>query len=184
MKKVITINFMLLAIAIGVVVIGCRKDSDTEEYVNPDVNKVLIGDDIYTLNWALIEKYSDASQLTNYVVWLYSESIKYNQSTGEFVDNMLGEVLYLDIYSSSDTEIAEGTYTYSDNTADKSFVQAWCAINYNISDYTNNQYYNIESGTVEVKKINGKTLYILDLITKDRKNITGEIMPEPLIIVD
>jgi hypothetical protein len=159
MKK---LYLLLLVLA---VLSSCKKDEDD----GPSSNVKYDGK-TYPLAKAYIENYGEWDDgLYNFDLTLTSESVTVTEDDASGV----GNIVYFEMLSSSPTELAAGTYTFSAsfstaNTFDEGFI----GLDFDIANFTGT-ILNLVGGTVEVKKDGATYTITFNGVLASGKSVTG-----------
>lgn len=157
----------------SVLLFGCSKsdDDDVEPAAN---NSFIINDQEYALDAGLIENYGETDlDVYDFDITLYSSAVTVVEEDGEYYE-LAGEgnALYFDFASSTESDLAPGTYTYSDAYEVGTFAVGAAVADADFGSESGTGYF-VESGTVTVEK-DGDTYKITFDVTLDTgDNMTG-----------
>ena len=161
----LSLRSFVLIFVLAVAFIGCEKDKDEKE------NSFSYDSNSYDTPKGYIDKYgaNQDGQSADFDVILCSSSISYNSTEEEYTG--LGNAVYIDLNSSSLTELVSGTYTYDETRNQNTFVDAGIYIDYDLATDTGTEYWTDDNttGTVTINK-SGSTYEITYSITLE----TGE----------
>ncbi len=151
MKKFTFLAF-LGVLSLSILLPSCNKDDD-----NSISNEFLLNGNNYALSKGFIEDFGDNGNGSyDFDVVLTSSSINYSDATGDYSGT--GDLIYLDLNSSSETGLVSGTYNYSSNRSALTFVDAQVATDFNALTLTGDTF-EVVGGTVEIE-INGNEVTI------------------------
>jgi hypothetical protein len=159
MKK---LYLLLLAL---VVLASCKKDEDE----GPSSNVKYEGK-TYALAKAYIENYGEWDDgLYNFDLTLASESVTVTENDASGV----GNIAYFEMLSSSPTELAAGTYTYSASfSTANTFATGFVGLDFDIANLTGT-ILSLVGGTVEVKKDGANYTITFNGVLATGKTVTG-----------
>lgn len=165
----LSLRSFVLIFVLAVAIVGCEKDKDEKE------NSFSYDSNSYDTPKGYIDVYgaNEDNQSADFDVILCSSSISYNSTEEEYTGS--GNVVYIDLNSSSLTELVSGTYTYDETRNPNTFVDAGIYIDYDLATYTGTEYYYDENttGTVTINK-SGSTYEISYNFTLETgKNVEG-----------
>jgi len=83
-----------------------------------------------------------------------------------------GSILYLDLNTNSATGLVPGTYTFSDQRAEFTWVDAEGATDFNFETDEGN-FFLAESGTVTITGTGNNQLIVVDLVDENGNEITA-----------
>ena len=146
---------------------GCSKPEE------PDHFRYTVND--YPLQQGFIHNYGIPKGATgfNFDVTLYSPGISYNHNNHEFQGS--GHVIFFQMYSSSATELASGTYQFSTENssgAPSTFNEANFGINVNFSEETGT-IVSAVSGSVMVEGTGEYRTFNFNCTTATGEKVTG-----------
>lgn len=165
MKK---LNFRILLnlFVIATIFVSCSDDKDDPK------NHISYNGTTKTISAGLLDYYGSANLSSyNFDVTLY-DGFNYSQTDGFYGT---GDYIYFELFSSSSTELASGTYTFdaTESMAPNTFDIGELALGYNVAEETADVYKEIISGTVKVQK-EGTTYTInINCTASDGKKISG-----------
>ena len=164
MKK---LTFLSLIVTLVLGINSCKKDEDS----TPD-NYFQYENTKYELNAGYLEYYgSNLNDSYDYDVFLVSSGIQWSQSEEDFMGT--GNLVYLDLNTSSEAGLINGTYTYSSEREAFTFVDGQAAIDIDLSSLLSGTYLEISGGTIEIKVEDGVVTLDFDLTTSTNKTVTG-----------
>ena len=168
MKLTNITKMLTLVIMLGIVTISCKKDE--EPTPGAKTNTFSIDGTEYSLSDGFTEEYGgDATTGYNFDLIVHSSGLtsSANGVTGT------GEALYFELWSTSDTGLANGTYSASLNAEPNTFTIGEVYINLNASTFDADESYEVSSGTVTIS-VSGSTYTInFDLTLTGNKKLTG-----------
>lgn len=164
MKK-LTLLSLIVTLVFGLN--SCKKDKNTDpaNYFQYENTK-------YELNSGYLEYYgSNLNGSYDYDVFLVSSGIQYSQSEEDLMGT--GNLVYLDLNTSSESGLINGTYTYSSGREAFTFVDGQAAIDVDLSTLLSGTFLEISGGTVEILVEAGIVTLDFDLTTSTNKSVTG-----------
>jgi PKD repeat protein len=110
---------------------GKKSGNTTTSITVTKANEIKYDGSDYPLTKGYIENYgdSDNSDYYNFDVWLVNDGITI--TTDDAMGT--GDLIYLELWSSSPSSLAVGTYSFADNFAAQTFSTGAVAFNYNIA---------------------------------------------------
>ena len=159
---------------LGIIIVSCSDDAE-EPTVNK-TNSFTVDDTEYSLSEGLTLEYGgDATTGYNFDLYVYSSGIDVSgildsgfAGAGGVAGT--GEVLYFELWSTSATGLASGTYAISLSEAPNTYTVSELAINFGESSLN---VYEATAGTVNISK-DGSTYSIdFDLTVTGGKAFTG-----------
>lgn len=157
---------------------GCDKTTETETALPDDAtteNTFVYQNNTYDASVGYLINYgTDSDGITNFDVFISSESITFSEAQADFLGT--GNAVYFEMFSATATDIAPGNYTfvYTDIDAN-TFDWAELYIDYNIADDSLEPLAtdNTSSGTVTVSKT-GETYRIsYEFTLANAEKVTG-----------
>lgn len=143
---------------------SCEKDSKPKNHFKYDGKT-------YLLDKGFIEEWgSNGNGSYDFDVYLASSSINYSAVDEEF--SGVGHAVYLDLNTSSEYGLVNGTYTYSSERNVFTFVDSGVAIDADFDNETGT-FLDMVGGTIDITITNGEVLIEFDLTTTANKTITG-----------
>jgi hypothetical protein len=167
MKKNLSRLAGFLIIAVGILA-GCNKDD------NAPKNQFTYEGTNYNLKTGFIENYGASTDVAyNTDLTFVSSEFTVHDASGE-VDSIsgTGHFVYFEIYSSSQTEIVPGTYTFDESESGNALTFDWGAFGMNTVAY-GGTYKSLSAGTVIVKKSGTTYTITFDCTDSNTKKITG-----------
>jgi hypothetical protein len=166
----------ILWIAPLLLMFNCGDDDDESNNVIPQADNVLIvGDVSYDLEWGSLLNFGEFEPgIINIDLELWSTGIIEPES-GCDVDEGEGQGLYFEMFTSNETSLDDGTYTYNMDPA----LTTWDYGDYNLnisssnSDTTDDLWVVLESGTVSIEKTGSNYNISWDLVDVNNVSITG-----------
>ncbi len=169
--KLFAVSAILLVVA--VVFSSCKKD-DPEPTPTPDPKpqSYFTNDGVdYVLSSAYSQYWGVNNGVHNFDIYIVSEDIKYVQSSEEFSGT--GEVVYLELFTSSSSGLIVGEYNYSSENNAFSFGTAEVGINAD-SQSSEGLWLSAVGGKVNIAKDGEKYTISFNLTTDDNKEIIGK----------
>jgi len=156
---------------IGVLIFGILFNSCKKEDKEPS-NSFRYDGTNYSLDKGYLENWGvNTNGSYDFDVYLGSSNIQYSASNEEFLG--IGDVLYLDLNTSSANGLVNGTYNYSSDRNAFTFVDGVVGIDVDLSDVENEEFVEVVGGTIEVL-VDGNTYTLeFDLTTESNTKITG-----------
>jgi len=166
----------ILWIAPLLLMFNCGDDDDDSNNVIPQADNVLIvGDVSYDLEWGSLLNYGEFEPgIINIDLDLWSTGIIEPES-GCDVEEGEGQGLYFEMFTSNETSLDDGTYTYNMDPA----LTTWDYGDYNLNLSSSNPDTNgdlwvvLESGTVSIEKTGSNYNISWDLVDVNNVSITG-----------
>jgi hypothetical protein len=161
-------KMITLVIMLGIVTISCNKDDEEPNPVKS--NTFTIDGTEYSLSAGFTEEYGgDATTGYNFDLIVHSSGLT---ATADGVTGQ-GEALYFELWSTSSTGLAAGTYTAAISEVPNTFTIGEAYINLNASTFSSDEYYEVTAGSVSIS-ISGSTYTInFDLTLEGGKKLTG-----------
>jgi hypothetical protein len=166
----------ILWIAPLLLMFNCGGDDDDSNNVIPQADNVLIvGDVSYDLEWGSLLNYGEFEPgIINIDLELWSTGIIEPES-GCDVEEGEGQGLYFEMFTSNETSLDDGTYTFNMDPA----LTTWDYGDYNLNLSSSNPDTNgdlwvvLESGTVSIEKTGSNYNISWDLVDVNNVSITG-----------
>ena len=95
----------------------------------------------------------------------------FNINVGNETVTGIGSTLYLDLNTNSATGLVPGTYTYSNERAEFTWVFADAATNFNV-DTGEGNYFDAVSGTVTISVTGNNQRIVVDMLDNNGNQIT------------
>lgn len=162
MKKDIILTALVLAAAL--ILAGCSKQEEPDRFVYT-VNE-------YPLQQGFIHNYGMSEGATgyNFDVTIFSSGVSYNRDRHEFLGT--GHVVFFEMFSSSATELSEGTYQFSAEKNPKTFDKANFGMNMNFENETGT-IVNVVSGVIKVSGSVENRVFDFECMTGTGEKVTG-----------
>ena len=163
----------ILWIAPFLLMFNCGDDDDDSNNINPLADNVLIvGDVSYDLEWGSIlnfGEFEEGSGIINLDLELWSTGIVEPESGCEAYGE--GQGLYFEMFTSNETSLDDGTYTYDMDAT----LGTWDYGDYslNLSETNDNPWILLDSGSVTIDKTGSNYNISWDLVDGDGVSITG-----------
>ena len=170
-------NFLkILWITPLLLMFNCGDDDDDSNNVIPQADNVLIvGDVSYDLEWGSLLNYGEFDTgIINIDLELWSTGLIEPES-GCDVEEGEGQGLYFEMFTSNETSLDDGTYTYNMDPA----LITWDYGDYNLNlsssnpDTNGDLWLELESGTVSIEKTGSNYNISWDLVDVNNVSITG-----------
>lgn len=164
------LKLFIMALALGLIFSGCKKDDDNSS----SQNYFKVGDTQYELSAATLLGWEETNVKGVFDVdlALYSKDIKVTSPT---VTTGEGNILYFQMYSSSLTDLPDGSYSYGLESNQKAGV-LWAAdamINYDFATEESDKNISLKSGTVTVSKSGSEYTINITATGASGETITG-----------
>ena len=169
MKMTKIIKTTLLIAMLGIVFVSCKKDE--EDPTPQKTNFFSIDGTEYSLSAGFTEEYG-GSEATgyNFDLTVHSSGLTYRE--GDLISGQ-GEELYFELWSTSSTGLASGTYTSSISEAPNTYTYGEIYININAGDLSADAAYEATSGSVTIT-VSGSTYSVnFDLTITGGGKLTG-----------
>lgn len=138
---------------------GKKSDNATVSITVTKANEIKYNGNKYPLTKGYLDNYGnlDSTDVYNFDVTLVDDGITFTQDSAIGAGNFI----YLELWSSSSTGLAPGTYTFADNYAAQTF--SWGEVGFN-SDFAGDigEIYECAGGTVTISQ--SGTDYIFDVV--------------------
>jgi len=161
-------KLLLLGLCIAFIFASSCKKDDKKETTGTGTGSVTYNGVEYPLTKGVLELYGNLSKsvVYNAELFLFSSGIGYDYGlTGQ------GNYIHLNIYSSSETDLLAGTYTYSYSGEANTFDSGEFAIGVNNDDDTYDDKIYLGSGTLTIAK-SGST-YEITLSGNEKSGISA-----------
>ena len=166
----------ILWIAPLLLMFNCGDDDDDSNNVIPQGDNVLIvGDVSYDLEWGSLLNYGEFEPgIINIDLELWSPGIIEPES-GCDLEEGEGQGLYFEMFTSNETSLDDGTYTYNMDPA----LTTWDFGDYNLNlsdentDANDGLWVELESGTVSIEKTGSNYNISWNLVDVNDVSITG-----------
>jgi len=123
----------------------------------------------YSLDKGFITYFGSLGGNHNFAIYLVSSNVQFSSSLGEFTG--AGDVLGFSMWSSSQSSLVNGRYTFSENGNARTFDFAEAGINVNFA--TEYSMIEIISGSIDVSIIGNETAFTFDLTAAGNAKLTG-----------
>lgn len=162
MKKNVILTALVLAAAL--ILTGCSKQEEPNRFVYT-VNE-------YPLQQGFIHNYGmpDGAAGYNFDVTIFSNGISYNRDRHEFQGT--GHVIFFEMFSSSATELSEGTYQFGADKSPRTFDKANFGMNMNFGEETGTVV-NAVSGVIKVSGSGENRVFDFECMTGTGEKVTG-----------
>jgi hypothetical protein len=166
----------ILWIAPLLLIFNCGDDDDDSNNVTPPQadNVLIVGDVSYDLEWGSLLNFGEFEPgIINIDLELWSTGLIVPES-GCDPEEGEGQGLYFEMFTSNETSLDDGTYTYNMDPA----LTTWDYGDYNLnldSNANNNEdlWVELESGTVSIEKTGSNYNISWDLVDVNNVSITG-----------
>lgn len=133
----------------GTLISSCKKDE------NSNLNKIEFDGNEYELSTGYLEYYGieyNEPQTHNFKILLVSNGVSVNYELG--VQTGTGNAIYLEVYSTSSTELTPGIYNYDETASHNANTFPWLGLrlNYDFSSIKSSVDAEITDGTLLVEK--------------------------------
>ncbi len=154
-----TVSKSLLALAVmGILTTACKKEEEEPQTPPKDEGTLVVKGESYVLTQGILEDYGqDTSwhQGTNFDLTLFTDGLNYITQSGT------GQLVYFEMFSSSNEDLAAGTYTYNQSLETGTFDIGEI---YDVVDGMEGDFlYSVIDGSIDVSK------------TDDRYTISGSL---------
>jgi len=157
-------NFLFILAASFVIftIASCKKDK------NDPKDQFTYDGETFELTQGYIEDYGDNGNGSyDFDITLVSNDINFIQETG------IGHLVYLDLNTSNEFGLVEGTYNFSEEREAFTLVDGIIAISFDLDTETG-ELYNAISGTVIIEIDGNETKIEFNLVMANNKNVSGE----------
>lgn len=150
---------------------NCGDEDDDSNNINPNADNVLIvGDVSYDLEWGSILNYGEyESGIINLDLELWSNGIEPESDCSESGEE--GQGIYFEMFTSNQTSLDDGTYTYNMNPE----LGTWDYGDYalNLADINDDPWILLDSGSVTIDKTGSNYNISWDLVDMNSVSISG-----------
>lgn len=166
---------MVAMLATSISFVSCDKDDDDDDkkksqftYENTEYDL-----DEGSLTYYGVWGTDSVDEGYNFDIFLFSSGISFESDSTGYIG--VGNFIYFEMFSSSTTELVEGTYnfdadaTYAPNTFDMGDF----AINFNMDTFTGDLQESIAGGTVNIEKDGSDYKITVECTDSSDKTITG-----------
>lgn len=160
-----------VALVLSISFSGCKKDDDDDVKVKK--NHLMYENVEYAMSHGFLDYWGPDGSSYNFDITLFSSGISYD-TVAEMVTGT-GHYLWLQLWSSSASDLLPGTYTY-DTTASSlinTFDEGMFAVNLNTATLQSDLELEISGGSVTVAKTGSTYELTIDLTATNGKKITG-----------
>ncbi|GJM33751.1 MAG: hypothetical protein DHS20C18_27520 [Saprospiraceae bacterium] len=166
MKQFIYYSFIGL-LSVTMMLQSCKKDDDS----GTPKNEFTLNGESFELGKGFLAEYGENGNGSyDFDVTLTSSSITYNEISQEF--NGQGDVIYLDLNTSSESGLVDGTYNFSSDR--EAFTMVYGEIGVDVDAMTGaGDVYEVIGGTVTIEVDGNETLVEFDLTLSDNTKVTG-----------
>lgn len=162
MKKIISLPILLL-LSLVLLLPSCKDDDSIP-------NEFILNGEKYSLARGFIESYgSNGNGSFDFDVTLVSSGISL-LNNGDY--SGIGEVIYLDMNTSSEAGLVTGTYTYASSTDTFNFIHANVGKDFHMFTQTG-ELHNVTDGTIDITTNGGETTIFFDLIISNGSTVSG-----------
>ena len=161
-------KLLALVAALIIALSGCsdKEDPKTKQ------NVIIVDGTEFAVTQALTEEYGgDETSGYNFDLLILSSGFDFSDYENSWVTGS-GNVLYLELWSTSSTGLVTGTYTSSANFEPNTFTSSYVGINYDTSDDTADQGYEDGTGSVSIT-VSGSTYTVNFDLTFGATKVTG-----------
>lgn len=169
--KMIQKSVYLLTIALFFAsTIACENGKDTGDDENPQ-NYFTLSGETYELAKAFIEPWGENDNGSyDFDIYLVSKEIQHSTSSGEFFG--IGDVVYIDLNTSSANGLVNGTYNYSSERNAFTFTYGMAGADLNAAE-EEGDITEIVGGTVQIKVEGNITTIDFQLTTESNTTVEG-----------
>jgi hypothetical protein len=162
------IKFLLsLFLATALLFGGCKKDDDTPDNYFKYNGKTYKLDKGYQAYWGENDNGSH-----DWDAFFVTSSMQYSPTQFDFIGT--GDMLYLDLNTSSANGFVNGTYTFASERGAFTFVDGVIGMGIDSSDESAGQYVNIIGGSVTISVNGSEVSFEFDLTAQNNIKITGK----------
>jgi hypothetical protein len=171
-----TINITIIAtVLISLLIASCEKEKETEEIKK--TNHLKIGETEYTLSSGALENYGQDEagiyDVYNTDLTLFSDGITITNEDGELVVSGSGQIIYFEMFSSTETSLDIGTYNLN--------IQPFSLKTFDYADYMigwnqtvdDDDWTEIASGEVTVNKNSNEYEITINCTDENGQKLTG-----------
>ena len=166
-------QFFIIGVILSAFIFNsCDKDT-VSRTSSGSSNYFLYDGKTYNLDKGFIENYGDNENGSyDFDVFLVSESIDYSIPDEDYIG--LGEVVYLDLNTSSENGLVNGKYNFSSDRDTFTLVDGLIGIKIDIITEEGEELVEIVAGEVDVSVSENNTVLDFDLTTRTNKRVTGK----------
>lgn len=162
--KNLRLVWLILIVSFGFL-ISCEEDSGPKNYFKYNGKTYKLNRGFY-VNWG-----SNDNGSYDFDIYFISPSIEVDPVNEEF--SGVGELMYLDLNTSSEFGFVGGTYTYSEERLAFTFIGGVVGIDIDMST-EQGTLLEIDGGTIEITVNNDDPLIEFTLTTESGKTVTGK----------
>lgn len=168
MKK--TLNLIMLLLAATYFLSSCSKDEE------PKVkeNVIILDGTEYSISQAVTLEYGGSvDEGYNFDLYIGSSGLDFSEIDNTGISGK-GNILYFELWSTSTTGLAAGTYTASSSFVPNTYTSSYIAINYDTAtDEVDEEYDEVATGGITIS-VSGSTYTVtFDLTLPAGKKMTG-----------
>lgn len=166
-------HFLIIGLILSVFIFNsCDKDT-VSRTSSGSSNFFLYDGKTYNLDKGFIENYGDNENASyDFDVFLVSDNIDYSIPDEDYIG--VGEIVYLDLNTSSDNGLVNGKYNFSSDRDTFTLVDGLIGIKMDISTEEGEELLEIVAGEVDVSVSESNTVLDFDLTTSTNKRVTGK----------
>ena len=165
--KTLKLPVYLVLFTLLISLFSCSEDDPPppQNYFNLDGTQ-------YTVAKGYIQPWGENSNGSyDFDIWLVSSGINYSTSSGEFFG--IGELVYIDLNTSSANGLVNGTYNYSSYRDAFTFTDGIIGIQIDAANQTGDEVVEIVGGSIVVKVTGNDVTLDFDLTTSKNTNVKG-----------
>ncbi len=160
---------VLFALVFNLVAVSCKSDDDNDTV--EITNSMTINGEEFSVETGFLEEYGEnADGSFDWDVTLVSEGFTID-TTNEIATG-IGSSIYLDLNTNSATGLVPGTYTFSNERAEFTWVVAEGITDLDAETGDGN-FFNAVSGTVTITGTGNNQLIVVDLLDESGNEITA-----------
>lgn len=140
---------LLLAVSLvsGLAFTSCKKDEKKDDEPKTTANSATYDGTTFTLASSWVQNYGAVGSANNIDLSLIGDGITVTSDTSV---SGIGNVLYLEIFTTGSNFLTTGTYTFNENSIDAGAFNGKFSINYNGATDEAQDQFLISSGTLQV----------------------------------
>ena len=167
-------HYLTISIILSVFLLSsCEKDDVRTSSGSGSSNYFLYDGQRYNIDKGFIENYGDNENGSyDFDVFLISDSIDYSIPDEDFTG--VGDIIYLDLNTSSEDGLVDGTYKFSTDRDTFTLVDGLVGIKMDINTEEGEELVQIVAGEVDVSVSGSNTVIDFDLTTSTNKKVTGK----------
>lgn len=156
---------------------SCEKEDVRTSSGSGSSNYFLYDGQRYNLDKGFIENFGDNGNGSyDFDVYLVSDSINYSIPDEDFVG--VGDIIYLDLNTSSEDGLVDGAYKFSNDRDTFTLVDGLVGIKMDINTEEGKELVEIAAGEVDVSISGNNTTLDFDLTTTTNKRVRGKFIKE------